>query len=280
MPSKRGHFFYGRKKVMKRIHFFEIEDQVWCPNEIRDGVTDFLQHIVRVYRLYLPISRRLADAFVQSSDSRFLDLCSGGAGPWLSLWKDMGHQSDNQIVSVTLTDLYPNIGAFTAAHEQNPIGIDFYAESVNAMQVPDELKGFRTLFSSFHHFKPEHAQAVLQDAVSANVGIAIFESTQRHPLMLVYMLLTPLLVFLNAPFIRPWSSSRLFWTYVIPVIPFVVMFDGIVSCLRTYTPEELQAMVDSVEAPNYRWEIGIEHIGILPVGVTYLIGYPKKPSIC
>jgi hypothetical protein len=260
---------------MKRIHFFEIEDQVWCPKVLRDGVTDFLQHIVRVYYLYRPVTRLLVDALNQSGCKRVVDLCSGGAGPWLSLWADVLQQSENQILSVMLTDLYPNLRAFQAAHEQNPDGVYFCAEPVNAMQVPAQLKGFRTLFSSFHHLKPEQAQAVLQNAVDARTGIAVFESTQRHPLLLFYMLLTPLLVWLNTPFIRPWRWSRLFWTYVIPAIPFIVMFDGIVSCLRTYTSEELQTMVDSIKAPHYQWKVGLQCFGILPVGVTYLIGYPK-----
>ena len=147
---------------------------------------------------------------------------------------------------------------------------------MNATQVPKNLTGFRTLFSSFHHLKPEQAQAVLQNAVNAKTGIAAFESTQRHPLLLLYMLITPLLVWLNTPFIRPFRWSRLFLTYIIPLIPLIVMFDGFVSCLRTYTVEELQIMTKQLNAPDYHWEIGIEHIGFLPIGVTYLIGYPAK----
>jgi hypothetical protein len=262
---------------MNRIHFFEIEDQDWCPKVLRDGVTDFLQHIVQAYHLYQPITQRLVKALNQSGHERIVDLCSGAAGPWLSLWKDVLQQSDDRILSVTLTDLYPNLSAFRAAHTQN-IGIDFCAESVNAMQVPREIKGFRTFFSSFHHLKPEQAKAVLQDAVDAKTGIAIFESTQRHPLLLLYMLFTPFLVWLNTPIIRPWRWSRIFCTYVIPLIPFIVMFDGIVSCLRTYTPEELKVMVDSISAPHYEWDIGLQRIGILPVGVTYMIGYMREEN--
>ncbi len=260
---------------MKRIHFFEIEDQAWCPKILRDGVTDFLQHIVRVFHLYKPITEKLVDALNQSGHEQFIDLCSGGAGPWLSLLDDVDQISGGQLSLVTLTDLYPNIGAFKTAQTDKANRISFCAESVNAMNVPVELQGFRTLFSSFHHLTPQQAQAVLQDAVNAQTGIAIFESTQRHPLSLLYMLITPLLVWLNTPFMRPWRWSRLLWTYVIPVIPFMIMFDGIISCLRTYTPDELNDMVTRINAPNYHWDIGLQKIGGLPVGVTYLIGYPK-----
>lgn len=260
---------------MKRIHFIEIEDQLWCPKVIRDGVTDFLQYIVRGFHLYRSIVPRFSNALKQSQQTHLLDLCSGGAGPWLSLLDDLTKNFPNDSrLSVTLTDLFPNRDAFHAAQVQYPQQIDFVEEPIDATQVSTELSGFRTLFSSFHHLTPDKAQAVLQNAVAANSGIAIFESTQRHPLLLFYMIFTPLLVLLNTPFIRPFRWERLFWTYIIPLIPLIVMFDGIVSCLRTYTVKELQAMVDQVNASDYYWEIGLERIGSLPVGVTYLIGYP------
>ncbi len=49
------------------------------------------------------------------------------------------------------------------------------------MKVPRELKGFRTMFTSFHHFPPEEARAILQNAVDAGEGIGIFEITRRAP---------------------------------------------------------------------------------------------------
>jgi hypothetical protein len=260
---------------MRRIHFIEIEDQIWCPKALRDGVTDFIQHIVGVYGLYKPIVPRLADALFHSKQIAVVDLCSGGAGPWLSILEDLQKAKHNSI-TLTLTDLYPNLRTFRAIQAHAPQNISFCDQPVNATQVPKNLTGFRTLFSSFHHLKPEQAQAVLQNAVNAKTGIAAFESTQRHPLLLLYMLITPLLVWLNTPFIRPFRWSRLFLTYIIPLIPLIVMFDGFVSCLRTYTVEELQIMTKQLNAPDYHWEIGIEHIGFLPIGVTYLIGYPAK----
>ena len=262
---------------MKRIHFIEIEDQAWCPKDIRDGVTDFLQYIVRVFGLYKSIVPRIFNVIKINRQTHLVDLCSGGAGPWLSLLDDINKQlSEDYTISVTLTDLYPNQTAFLAAQALYPQQIYFSKEPINATMVPEGLSGFRTLFSSFHHLTPEQASSVLQDAVDAKTGIAIFESTQRHPIMLVYMLMTPILVWLNTPFIRPFRWSRLFWTYIVPLIPLIVMFDGFVSCLRTYTVEELQEMVTQLDIPGYHWDIGLEKIGVLPVGVTYLIGYPLK----
>ena len=259
---------------INRRHLFEIEDQSWLPKSLRNGVTDFLQHIVQVYSLYQPITDRLFKALYNTNQSHIIDLCSGGSGPWVSLAKKLPKENKGKF-SITLTDLYPNQMAICRSSKLKMGNIKYLSDSVNALQVPKELKGFRTLFSSFHHLNPTQAQSVLQNAVEAKSGIAIFESTQRHPLSIIYMLLTPFIVMINTPFIRPFRWSRIFWTYCIPLIPLVVAFDGIISCLRTYSVDELKEMTQKVDAPNYHWEIGLEKIGYLPIGVTYLIGYEK-----
>ena len=81
-----------------------------------------------------------------------------------------------------------------------------------------------------------------------------------------------LLSFVVTPLIRPFRWSRLLWTYVIPIIPLVLLFDGVVSCLRTYRPQELREIIEKLTASDYQWEVG-EHSrvrGQMPI--TYLIG--------
>jgi hypothetical protein len=132
----------------------------------------------------------------------------------------------------------------------------------------------RTLFTAFHHFPAHSAQAILQDAVDHRQGIGIFEQTRRTPLALLLMLGLPFLALLAIPFMRPFRWSRLFWTYVIPAIPCVLCFDGIVSCLRTYSIDELNTLIARLNAPGYAWEIGHVPSPLSPIGVTYVLGYP------
>jgi hypothetical protein len=94
------------------------------------------------------------------------------------------------------------------------------------------------MFTSFHHFPPEEARTVLQNAASAGQGIAIFEITRRAPSTIALMFPWVLMLFVLTPLIRPIRWSRLLYTYVVPIIPLVLLFDGVVSCLRTYRPPE------------------------------------------
>ena len=79
--------------------------------------------------------------------------------------------------------------------------------------------------------------------------------------------------------IRPFRWSRLFYTYVLPIIPLVLLFDGLVSCLRTYQPRELRELIEGVAAPEYRWETGEQSGTFAGLPITYLVGYPRERSL-
>jgi hypothetical protein len=65
------------------------------------------------------------------------------------------------------------------------------------------------------------------DAVNKKRGIGIFEMQERSLFsILMSILLNPLSTWFLTPFARPFSIDRLFWTYIIPVVPIVFMIDG------------------------------------------------------
>lgn len=258
---------------MRRIHFIEIEDEPWCPASMRDAATDYLQFVIHKANPYQVVLKKLQYALEFTKRTEIIDLCSGGGGPWSNLIPALA--ADKPQTKVYLTDKYPNLDSFKRLQMILPDNINFSTRQVDAARVPNELKGFRTLFTSFHHFRPEQARQILTDAVANNEGIAIFEFTQRKIPAILAMLLTPLFVLLVTPFIRPFRFSRIFWTYFIPTVPLLVGFDGVVSCLRTYTPPELQDFTRGL-SEKYQWEIGELPVKGSIVPVTYLIGYPDE----
>lgn len=262
---------------MDRIQFIEIQDQSWCPKTIRDALTETLQFTLNLGNQYAPTVHRLRIALERMGSKEVVDLCSGAGGPWLRLLRAF-QKSENYSVTVCLTDKFPNTDAFRLAREASEGKIHSRENGVEATAVPSELSGFRTLFSSFHHFPPEQAEAILRDAVSKRQGIAVFEMTQRSFLALALFGLSPALMFATAPFVRPFRWSRLLFTYMVPVLPMVGLFDGVVSCLRTYSPEEMEKFVGKFQKEGYVWQIGEDHSGPSPVPITYLIGFPDARS--
>jgi hypothetical protein len=254
---------------VNRLHLFELEDQPWFPATVRDLATDYLQFIqtrLRIDRAMAPLVRR---ALEKSGATHIVDLCSGGSGPLLLLVRDLA--AAGVPVHATLTDLYPNAPAFEriAASSRGLIG--FERLPVDARHVPSHLPGLRTIFNGFHHLRPPDARSVLHAAASARQPIAIFEVSERS-LRTLPVLLTPLFVWLATPFMRPFLWRRLLWTYLLPLVPLTCFWDGIVSQLRAYTPEELRQLYEGSDPMT--WETGKIPIAKGYGRLTYLIGFP------
>jgi hypothetical protein len=255
------------------MRLFEIHEQPWFPQFLRDQFVDGLQMILDLTNTYAPIAKLLRKRLEECGSERVLDLCSGAGGPWPSLVRQF-ELNGARPPEVFLTDKYPITRKLHDLESPAEKRIHFLRHSIDATQIPGHLQGFRTLFSSFHHLNPDEARRLLQDSVSRREGIGIFEAPARHTLTLLSLLLIPIAAWLFVPFRRPFRWSRLLWTYLIPVVPFVLFFDGLVSCLRAYSLGELHEMTKGLAASGYRWEIGEKSGGLLPVRVTYLVGCP------
>jgi hypothetical protein len=261
---------------MRRVQFIEIHDQPWFPPTLRDYVTDALQFGFNLLKAYAPIAPLLQGALDSSESGSIVDMCSGAGGPWSELSRRLRSRKPNGDppgLQIWLSDKYPNPGAIQNIRASSGNHVSCYPDSVDAMAVPVDLKGFRTMFTSFHHFPPEEARAILQNAVDAGEGIGIFEIPRRAASTLGLTFAFVFMLFICTPWIRPFRWSRLLWTFVVPVVPFVLLFDGVVSCLRAYRQQELRAMAGKLAANEYVWEIGEHSSGRMPI--TYLIGYPR-----
>jgi hypothetical protein len=260
---------------VRRLHLLELEDQSWFPARLRDAGTAYLRFAADAAghsALLVPV---LARALHASGARRIVDLCSGGGGPIATVVRDLAQRGIG--VEALLTDLYPNAAGLRALAGASP-RIRFEEKPVDATAVPRELDGFRTLFNAFHHFRPEQARRILADAAAARQPIAVFELVSRQPFVLASMLFAPLLAAISMFLLRPlrWDWIALSW--LVPVIPLFVLWDGFVSCLRVYSPEELEGLVQGLGAPDYRWEIGRIRLGAAPAHASYLIGMPASAS--
>jgi hypothetical protein len=257
-----------------RFHLFEFEDQPCFPALVRDLATDYLRFVQSALRLHRPIVPVLAIALRATGAREILDLCSGGGGLTVSLQRALA--TLGVPVRITLTDRFPNLGAFQRIAEASSGRLSFVGESVDARSVPPRLKGFRTIFNSFHHFRPSDARTILRDAVDAGEAIAVFEYPERRGLIIFLTLcFTPLLVALATPFIPPFRWSRLLFTYVLPLVPLICWWDGVISHLRAYTVDELRMLASDATLGSYRQDAGMIPLPGTPGHLTYLVLRPR-----
>lgn len=222
---------------------------------------------------------------VSSSSNRkpwiMIDFCAGGGGPTPSIERAVNADSSSSSskkkkpTQFVLTDLHPHVADWTLAAAASP-NVRFAAQPVDASAADtarilqgaygvdsESLRVMRLFNLSFHHFDDPLAKAILKDAVESSDGFGIFELQDRSLSSFVTTLFFGLSIMVSAPYYAfKWRSfMTLVFTYLIPVLPFVLVFDGWVSMLRTRTPEELEALLrtcgaDTVAADgSSTWEL-------------------------
>jgi len=171
-------------------------------------MTDYLRYLIARVNFYQPVIPLITEGLHQTSSNRIIDLCSGGGGAIEQIQNNLSKQSSLDI-KIILTDKYPNRSAFEFIAAKTNGNISFSDASVDAADVPASLKGFRTIFSGFHHFDPKHAKAVIQNAVDAKSGIGIFDGGDKkyigYP---VHINHHPIVFIFFTPFFKPFSVFK------------------------------------------------------------------------
>ena len=252
-----------------RLHLFEFNDQPWLPATIRNWLTAYLLVAYRSTPFGGMFGQRVAALMKESGSTRIVDLCSGAGGPIAIVKEEL--ERAGMAPRITMTDLFPNRDAIHPS-------IDYWPEPVDARAVPKQLTGMRTMFAGFHHFEPSDATRILRSAFEDRCAIGVFELTARTPVGIAGALLIPFGVLLMTPRIRPVSIAQLLFTYLIPILPLIILWDGMVSQWRTYTPDEMRAMTKNLDAIDYEWESGMAQVPGTPLAVPYLTGRPRSAS--
>jgi hypothetical protein len=184
------------------LHLFEFGDQQWFPQILRDAETAYL---TAAYRVLPALARQWAEkistVLTPNAPVEIVDLCAGSGGAMPQIIEDLRRR--NYDVRVILTDLFPNPNSGLDAR------ITWLREPVDAMRVPSKLTGVRTMFSAFHHFRPDAARSILKDAFEHRRAICIFESGSGTPLGMAAMLGVPLAVLVLMPLARPLRLAHL-----------------------------------------------------------------------
>ncbi|MEL6538061.1 MAG: hypothetical protein AAFQ98_21765 [Bacteroidota bacterium] len=208
---------------MRRWHLFEFGDQRWVPRFLRNYLHELLQYQTTL--IYEPLIPFLQEWMQDHTITRLTDLASGAGGPWEMLTEQL-HQRLME-VTVQYSDLHP---------KQGP---DWLTESVDILQPDTWPEGPLTLFTGLHHLRPHQVKAFFQAVAQQERPIFVAEFTERSPRVILGMLLSPILVWVHTLRVRPRAWHRYLFTYLIPLVPLLYMWDGAVSHARSYTVIEL-----------------------------------------
>lgn len=246
---------------MKRWNCREFHETKFCPAVLRDGLTDFLGFFVLYSHIYDPAFERIARLLLHSHEPRLTDLCAGGGIYDRMLVEKLRKSVGDEAIRCTLTDLYPNRN-WARVKELSGNMVDFVASPLSAERAVAELPGVHLMFSALHHFSPEEITGLLRAGAAKRRTLAFFDYSRRELLSeLLPVLLSPLLLWCVSVLVFPFSWKRLFFTYLIPVLPLLLLVDGFLSRMRSYTAAELEKIAHDANLPA-EYQVMVE---VLPV---------------
>lgn len=262
------------------MQLVELEDLDWIPRVVRDGGTDLLDLTFDRMGFYEAASSRLWALVDELGATRVVDLCSGGGGGAMSM-RRIARASGREL-EFLLTDRFPNEGGRTRVEALGDPRTRYLAASCDAMAGGGEVAGVRTMFSALHHFRPHDVSAILAGIIARGEPLAFFDVAASPALRRLPLALAPLPMAMNllalftaslalTPFAKPRGLTRYALTYALPVIPTLVAWDGTVSALRAYTPDELRDIARATPgAEKYTWDVGVAGRAL------YVIGRPAR----
>lgn len=260
---------------MKRIHLFEFEDFSWFPNFLRVCMTRYLNTLHRLLNTKKDLSELIDKTLTKSNQNNVIDLCSGSGGPMIDTIKELRKNENYKNIKLTLTDLYPNNKAAKSINVSED-NIEYLTTSVDATHLNIPEAGLRTMICSMHHMKPQQAKAILKDAKDNNQPICVYEVSDNSYPKWIWWTAFPINIIstlLLTPLVRPMSLQQIVFTYIIPVLPIVIAWDGAVSNARTYNLNDLDILTEDLKSDNYTWEKGtLKGKG---GNKLYLLGYPN-----
>ncbi len=245
---------------MKRIQLFEFEDLNWFPNWLRVCMTRYINTVHRILGSPEQIAGILADFLPKTGERHILDLCSGAGGPMPEVLNLLRDRYGFETVKLTLSDLYPNPHEAKLINSNQDTSIRYQTSPVDARTVSADIQGIRSLICSFHHMAPESAKKILSNAVSSKQPIFIYEISDNSFPKMIWWIAIPiniLTVLAITPLVRPMSLTQIVFTYLIPVLPLFIAWDGAVSNARTYTLSDLDELISEINEGNYSWKKGL-----------------------
>ncbi len=199
----------------------ELEDQPWFPALLRNFQTDHIGHIVARWRVYDPFIAHLGS--IRPARLPLVDLCSGSGEPAITVFNQSG-----SFTHLTLTDKYPRTGFVDSEL------IVYDHRSVDARTIPIEAGSSYSLFNAFHHFTDAEKRRLVRRLSEESGGAYIVEILE--PSVACYfkvLLATTIGTIVLAPFVKPFSVFRIFFTWILPVNVLTITWDGLVSVSRS-----------------------------------------------
>lgn len=232
------------------MFLFEFLDLPWIPESLRATVHDVLELCLGMppRQYYEWVASEVLNLAEKFNAEAIVELGAGTAPITSALATASGEQIKSRGVSLQFSDLYPDLPFYQALEQKFPDVVHADRRSVDFLSPIDYAPGsLLVLSAAFHHVRPVDRMLVLRNLSVHRV--AVFEPLRRN-LASTCLSLFGFLPALTSPWrylnTRPGNMRRIFWCWLVPVAPLIIVWDGLVSCQRCWTAGEWEKNLSAI----------------------------------
>jgi hypothetical protein len=229
---------------LKQRHLFEFMDLDWLPQTLRLTMREALEAAMSApFRDYYDwvAAESLRIAKERGCDT-IVELGAGTA----PLTRRLAVNPGLGKIGLVVCDLNPDFDTYSALEAEYPGKVTPNYEPMDFSR-PNEFgpRCLLVLSATFHHLPKETRKETLRTLTASSAQVLIFEPLRRTLASVFYAaliftptLFSPLIVLKQHGLAREGHFRRMFWCWALPLAPFFLAWDGIISCLRMWTADE------------------------------------------
>lgn len=222
----------------------ELEDYDWFPPMLRQMQLEFIGYTVYATALLKPLVPLMDERIATPKYVQLVDLCSGSGMPMLYLAKQIKHN-----LPITLTDKFPQPNATNAV-------LRYQQKAVDVLKMQWNTNTIYTMFNAFHHFNNIEQKQIIQNAAEQKATVLIVEILTPSVWTMVQVLFTAtVLQLIFTPFVPPFRWQRLLFTYLIPINIVTVLWDGIISVLKSKSKKGFIDLANATSTNDYNVQV-------------------------
>ncbi len=262
--------------MLPRLQLFEFNDSAWAPEALRKSIIEALSVTLDRAHVLRPLVQPFQAFLAQTHADTVIELAAGAGGPARIFIREL-RAAGVQVPKFVLSDLYPAIDSWQALQHEFPDIVAYEPESVDVTAIPKRLVGVRTIINALHHFPPALAKQALLGACENAPGIFVAEGLVRNPLSFAAMAPAGVAALFASPLHAKTTSEKLqraLLTWFTPAAIAASIWDGTVSSMRSYSEDDLRAMVEPL-GNTWSWKFGRFQFNALGHG-TWFSGVPTR----
>lgn len=232
------------------MRFFEFGDLTWIPHIYHYYLRVYLMFFIKFVG-YDKLWAKQTQAFLSQTDaSSIMEYGSGSGEPLMRMVSQLDCEKAKSL-SYTMSDLNPFPEFVTKVNVEAPNNFTYIETSVDAANHKPQDGQAVVFINSFHHLPPKVAHYVIKNNLENGNEMLILEYVRNNLLAYFSMLGGVLIVLLTAPFVSKLKHLPLtiLFTYIIPLFPLMMLWDGLISCRRAYSSKFFDNIVKEINVP-------------------------------